>query len=302
MNSQMWHNATYHDIITALRQKLNDPQSPGPKAETHTCAQVIRVDAINGILYFADGARARGHVIVGADGVHSVCRSSIPKGNLQRFRVERGVFRAILPKSKLLADPQTSKFVQQPGHAICHNLSGKSLLIFPASDHENICVKLLYKDEKGFKSLCKDWREPSSKTKMLRIAAGLPDDCMALLKKIESSALQDQPIWDMDPLNIFHSHRLVLMGDAAHPMPPYCGQRVAMAFEDALALGCLMESDVRLEEIEDRFKLYSTTRSTRAAAVQQFVRGLSEIDIWGGVNGFDGRSFLQQKDNGSSRC
>ncbi|KIV95047.1 hypothetical protein, variant 1 [Exophiala mesophila] len=290
-SSWMWHNATYHDILIALRQKLNDPKSPGPKAEVRTCAQVVKVDPSHGVIFFADGSQAHGHIIIGADGVHSVCRPYIPQGNNQRFRIQRGVFRALIPRETLLADPKTSKFVEQLGHAICYNLEERSLLVFPASEHENICVKLLYDDHKGFKSLCKDWREPSSRTKMLRIAAGLPEECIALLEKIEAQNLQDQPIWDMDPLSNFHSHRLVLMGDAAHPMPPYCGQRVAMAIEDAIALGTVLDPEVRLEELEERFKLYSTTRSTRAAAVQQFVRGLSELDMWGGTSGFDATAF-----------
>lgn len=128
--------------------------------------------------------------------------------------------------------------------------------------------------------------------KLLRLAQGFPEECIALLDKIGNGALQDQPIWDMDPLNNYHFQRLVLMGDAAHPMPPYCGQRVAMALEDAVALGVLLERNVSPQEIEDRFKLYSGTRGSRSAAVQQFVRGLSEADIWGGASGFDGMLFL----------
>jgi hypothetical protein len=201
----------------------------------------------------------------------------------------------MIPREKLIGEPNASKFIQNLGQAFCYNLGDKSLLVWPASEHENICVKFLYNDLKGFKSLCKDWREPSSKLKLLRLAQGFPEECIALLNTIESGALQDQPIWDMDPLNNYHFQRLVLMGDAAHPMPPYCGQRVAMALEDAVALGVLLERNVSLEEIEDRFKLYSGTRSSRSAAVQQFVRSLSEADIWGGTSGFDGMSSFTSR-------
>jgi len=251
---------------------------------------ITRIDPKSGVLFFADGSQARGHIIIGADGVHSVCRSFVPNGNAQRFRIQRGVFRAVIPREKLLDDPKVSSFIHGLGQAFCYNLGDKSVLIWPASEHEAICIKFLYQDLTGFKSLCKDWREPSSKMKLLRLARGFPEECMALLDKIESGALQDQPIWDMDPLNNYHFQRLVLMGDAAHPMPPYCGQRVAMALEDAVALGVLLERNVSPAEIEDRFKLYSGTRASRSAAVQQFVRGLSEADIWGGASGFDGIS------------
>lgn len=274
---------------------LQDPKSPGPKAEIYTSRQIVRIDPTNGILFFGDGSQARGHIIIGADGVHSICRSFVPRGKTQRFRIERGVFRALIPREKLIEEPKASKFIQNSGQAFCYNLGSRSLFVWPTSDHENIGVKLLYDDLKGFKSLCKDWREPSSKLKLLRLAEGFPEECVALLHTIESGALQDQPIWDMDPLSTYHFQRLVLMGDAAHPMPPYCGQRVAMALEDAVALGVLLEKNMKLEEIEDRFKLYSGTRSSRSAAVQQFVRGLSEADLWGGTSGFDGTSCLTSR-------
>lgn len=277
--------------MQALRDRLEDPQSPGPKAETYSSQQVVRVDPKNGVLFLGDGSQAHGHVIVGADGVHSMCRSSVPHGNIQRFRVERGVFRAVIPRERLLVEPRAAKFISGSGHAFIYNLDNRRLVIWPASENESVCVKFLYEDLTGFKSLCKDWREPSSKLKLLRLAQGFPEECIALLNAVGSGALQDQPIWDMDPLKQYHFQRLVLMGDAAHPMPPYCGQRVAMALEDAVALGVLLEKNVPLEDIEDRFKLYSGTRSSRSTAVQQFVRGLNEADIWAGGSGFDGRCF-----------
>ncbi|KEF53226.1 uncharacterized protein A1O9_10674 [Exophiala aquamarina CBS 119918] len=290
-DSWVWHNTTYQDLLKALRERLQDPNAPGPKAEFYTSKTVIRIDPANGVLFFTDGSQARGHVVIGADGVHSICRSFVLHGNAQRFRIERGVFRAVIPREKLLSEPALSRFVQNLGQAFCYNLGDRTLLIWPASEHESICINFLYEDLKGFMSLCKDWREPSSKMKLLRLAHGFPEECIALLDSIESGVLQDLPIWDMDPLNNYHFQRLVLVGDAAHPMPPYCGQRVAMALEDAVALGVLLERNVLPAEIEDRFKLYSGTRSSHSAAVQQFVRGLSEADIWGGASGFDGMSF-----------
>merc|ERR1711964_706866 len=140
----------------------------------------------------------------------------------------------------------------------CYNHNDKSLLITPASHGKNVCVKFLYEDRTAFTNLSKDWRDPSSKRKLLRLTGGLPEECVALFGKISDSDLQDQPIWDMDPLITFQSHRMALMGDAAHPMPPYCGQRIAMALEDALALGVILEPSTPVSEIDERLKLGQT--------------------------------------------
>jgi len=286
-----WHQTTYPDMFVALWESVHDSSKPGPKIEIITSKSVCRVDTIRAILYFSDGSDAVGDVVIGADGVHSVCRSFVPGGSLQRFRIKRHVFRALIPRERLENDPITAKFVADGGHAHCYNHNDKSLLITPASHGKNVCVKFLYEDRTAFTNLSKDWRDPSSKRKLLRLTGGLPEECVALFGKISDSDLQDQPIWDMDPLITFQSHRMALMGDAAHPMPPYCGQRIAMALEDALALGVILEPSTPVSEIDERLKLYSRTRKTRAVAVQQTTRGLAEADMRNFAIDFDTASF-----------
>jgi len=288
---QPWHHTTYPDLFVALWEAVHVPSKEGPMIEINTSKSVFRVDTTKGTLYFSDGSEATGDVIIGADGVHSVCRSYVPGGSIPRFRIKRHVFRAIIPRETLAKDPITAKFVEHASHAYCYNHNDKSLLITPASNNQKICVKFLYEDRMAFKNLSKDWRDPSSKTKLMRLAQDLPDECIALFQKICDSDLQDQPIWDMDPLTTFTSHRMALMGDAAHPMPPYCGQRIAMALEDALALGVVLERGVPIDELEDRLRLYSTTRKQRAVAVQQTTRGLSEADMRNFATDFDSECF-----------
>lgn len=47
-------------------------------------------------------------------------------------------------------------------------------------------------------------------------------------------------LFDRDPLPTWHEERVVLLGDACHPMPPFQAQGAAMAVEDAVVLAkCL---------------------------------------------------------------
>jgi len=84
---------------------------------------------------------------------------------------------------------------------------------------------------------------------------------------------------------------MILVGDAAHPMPPYLGQRTAMALEDAIALGVVLEEGLAPSLIEERLKLFSRVRHERVTAIQEFVRGYDEQDVWESGFGRDGRSF-----------
>lgn len=295
--SQPWHQTTYQDLFVSLWESAHDSSKPGPAIDIVTSKSVVSVDPVKAMMYFSDGTQAVGDVVIGADGVHSVCRSFVFGGCLQRFRIKHHVFRAMIPRERLEEDLRTIKFVETDGRAHCYNHQEKSLLITPASNGQNVCIKFLYEDRMAFRNLSKDWRDPSSKKKLLRLAEGLPEECMALFEKISDRDLQDQPIWDMNPLATFQSNRMALMGDAAHPMPPYCGQRIAMALEDALALGIILETETPTSEIDERLKLYSSTRKTRAIAVQQTMRGLSETDMRNFATEFDGASITDGRSN-----
>ncbi|KAL2434042.1 hypothetical protein ABEF95_014148 [Exophiala dermatitidis] len=286
-----WHNTTYQDLRASLWNTLQETKSGCPKIEYCTGATVYRVDPAKGIVYFVDGSEVQGDVIIGADGVHSICRSFVFSGKTERFRLKRHVFRAQIPREALADDSRTCQFVKQPGQLHAYHHKDKSLLVYPASDGQVICIKLLYDDRMAIRNLSKDWRDPASKTKLMRLAEGFSKECFALLQKIRDRDLLDQPIWDMDPLATFQCHRLALVGDAAHPMPPYCGQRIAMALEDALALGVVLEPELSPSEVEDRLKLYSRTRKVRAEAIQETIRGLEEISICDILNTFDPSPF-----------
>ena len=73
-------------------------------------------------------------------------------------------------------------------------------------------------------------------------------------------------IFERDPLPTWWRGRVVLLGDACHPMTPYMAQEAAAALEDAAVLArCLADND---NEIEPAFQLYEATRKPRASAIQ----------------------------------
>lgn len=282
----------YPDLLATLWEAVLDSETPGTKPKIYTSKRIERVDPRNGIIFFDDGSEAHGDLIIGADGVHSTCRSSLPGGASKQFRLQRGVFRAVVNRDKLAEDPVTRHLVMNRGHAYYYSHEDKVLSVCPTSHHQKMCIKFLYDDSSAFKNVAKDWRDKPNKSKLMHKAQGMPKESIALLEKIVENDLQDLPVWDMDPLSTYCTNRLVLMGDAAHPMPPYCGQRTAMALEDAVALGVLLEKGLLPQQIEDRLRIFSRVRHERIMAVQQSMRTLKDSDIWGSGNGFDGKPLL----------
>ena len=69
---------------------------------------------------------------------------------------------------------------------------------------------------------------------------------------------------DMLELPTWHKRRLVLLGDACHPMLPYLAQGAAQAIEDAATLGqCL-----RMLPIDQVGLVYEQIRKSRASQIQ----------------------------------
>ncbi len=69
--------------------------------------------------------------------------------------------------------------------------------------------------------------------------------------------------------------RVVLLGDACHPMTPYMAQGAATAIEDAAILArCLQE--VEGDDIEGAFRRYEATRKPRTSRIQ----AISSANTW----------------------
>jgi len=74
-------------------------------------------------------------------------------------------------------------------------------------------------------------------------------------------------IFERDPLPSWRRGRVVLLGDACHPMTPYMASGAAMALEDAAVLArCFDELDGA--SIEEAFGAYEATRKPRTTVVQ----------------------------------
>ncbi len=93
------------------------------------------------------------------------------------------------------------------------------------------------------------------------------------------------PLWkcsDRGPLPRLHAGRLVLIGDASHPMLPHMGQGAASTIEDAAVLGVLFSELTDPSEIPRRLELFDSARRRRVSTLQL----LSSVPV--GVDSYEG--------------
>ncbi|KKJ05784.1 FAD-dependent monooxygenase [Burkholderia gladioli] len=105
----------------------------------------------------------------------------------------------------------------------------------------------------------------SSREEMREAFDGFHPDIQHLIDV--SPSITKWPLLERDPLPLWSRGRLVLLGDACHPMKPHMAQGAAMAIEDAAMLArCLDE--VGIADYANAFALYEVNRAARASKVQ----------------------------------
>lgn len=92
------------------------------------------------------------------------------------------------------------------------------------------------------------------------------------------------PLYDRMPADTWGEGRLVLTGDAAHPMLQYLAQGCCQALEDAKTLEFLVAADAQETDWPTVIRRFSDSRIPRTAEVQTRARMFGDICHAGGVH------------------
>jgi 6-hydroxynicotinate 3-monooxygenase len=120
---------------------------------------------------------------------------------------------------------------------------------------------------------------PSSRDALMADFADFHEDLQRVLRVTDNVSVW--PIFDRERDDRWSGDRIVLMGDACHPMRPFMAAGGAMAIEDGAILSrCIVEFD----DPAEAFACYAATRIPRVAEVQRisiensWMRGPTETD------------------------
>jgi len=250
------HRADLHDALL----------SAVPRDIIHLGKKLVGLEQEAGpaTLSFEDGSKAVADAVVGADGVHSIVRDIIvgPDAPIHRGRI---AYRAVFDASRIgrdIGNSRTKWWGIDRHIVIYYTNKQKSEIYFVTSVPEP--ADWLTKESWSAKG---DVRE-------LRAAyEGFHADVADVL-----NACPDCHKWailEREPLPVWSNGRVVLLGDAAHPMTPYMAQGAATSIEDAAVLArCL--SEVQGDDIEGAFRRYEKHRKPRTSLVQ----AISSANTW----------------------
>ena len=216
-------------------------------------------------LSFADGTHARADIVIGADGINSRIREKLLGVEAPTYSGWVG-HRALIPGHKLEAfdfDFEACvKWWSADRHLMVYFTTG-------ARDEYYFVSGVPQAEWEGGNASFID----SSKDAMYEAFAGFHPTVQALIASSES--ITKWPLLNRKPLPLWSKGRMVLLGDACHPMKPHMAQGAAMAIEDGAMLArCLQETG--LSDYSTGFQLYEANRKERASRVQ----AVSNANTW----------------------
>ena len=216
-------------------------------------------------LTFADGTRAEADAVVGADGVHSVAREILIGADepIHKGRIAyRSIFSAALLNGMDIGPSRTKWWGIDRHIVIYYTNADCSELYFVTSVPEP--AEWLTRES---------WSAKGDVKELRKAYEGFHADVCAVL-----GACPDCHKWailEREPLARWSDGRVVLLGDAAHPMTPYMAQGGATAIEDAAVLArCLTESEG--EDIPGAFQRFEAHRKPRTSRIQ----AISSANTW----------------------
>ncbi|KAK7514485.1 uncharacterized protein IWZ02DRAFT_430968 [Phyllosticta citriasiana] len=272
------HRVHLHEHLMRRATAPTDLDNPGTPVEVQTSSRVAEVDTHTATVTLESGQTFQGHVVVGADGVHSRTRKKVPGGDVKVFGSGKSAYRFLVNRKAALEDPRTKKYADQLGQlAMCYDRD-RRVVIYPCANNEQLNFVCIHPTEESGakKEAGAEYNQVGHKSKLLEIYKSFDPDLIALLDKAQEETLKVWELLDLPPLEAWTNEKLALLGDAAHPFLPHQGQGAGQAIEDAAALGAVLPKGTKPEEVPQRLQLYFNFRYERATNIQSFSRELGK--------------------------
>ncbi|MCE6996402.1 3-hydroxybenzoate 6-monooxygenase [Saccharothrix sp. S26] len=229
-----------------------------PDVELRTDSPVVGYEQDEGgvTAVLADGGRVRGVGLVGADGLRSAVRAQLVGDGEPRVSGHT-IYRSVIPMESVPVELRSDSVTLWAGprwHFVHYPIDGgRSLNV--AITRDNGATEAVVGVPVPHERVLAEFADAAPVIRAL----------LALGRDWRSWVLCDR-----DPTDRWSDGRVVLLGDAAHPMLQYAAQGACMALEDAVHLGEL----VARAEPAAAFAAFAEDRRDRTAAAQLVARAM----------------------------
>jgi 2-polyprenyl-6-methoxyphenol hydroxylase-like FAD-dependent oxidoreductase len=279
----------YFQILTAT----GDPiiQEPWPEIDTYglTTHLIHRgdfIDALLGVLppemvvlghaaetiddhgdratvTFTNGTTVTADLVICTDDIRSVVRRQLFSDKEPVFSGEHA-YRTVIPVEDchgMVTDDNLRMYIGR----------GTKLYLLPLRHRGQVSFDVT--------ALCPDatWTPRVTKDDILATLAGFDERIISITRDLDMNQVSVRAVYDIDPIDRWHTDCVALVGDAAHAMLHHQGQGANSAITD---VGVLAEALREADSVREALAVYQSTRKPATDELQRISRqGWSEDEV-----------------------
>jgi 2-polyprenyl-6-methoxyphenol hydroxylase-like FAD-dependent oxidoreductase len=229
---------------------------------------------------FTNGVQQKADLLIGADGIHSKVRSYLAPGTQAQYAGFLGVTYAFPSDKVRLPTPDF------PLPVTMHGKNGAFVFAPQDIDGTEMFVGRQFRypmqERSAWDALLKDTKELIS---MHQADMGEWSDLVQSGQ--EQASEPDTHSFNIWPFHIIpkleswasNSGRVIIMGDAAHAIPPTAGQGANQAFEDSFSLAFLLKSATKTVDLKTGLKVWQEYRQKRIDQVLVLTEQMNNIRL-----------------------
>ncbi|HTW15591.1 MAG TPA: FAD-dependent monooxygenase [Nocardioides sp.] len=206
-------------------------------------------------LVFANGETATADLVIGADGIKSIVRE-------QLFSQAGPVFAGEHAYRVVIDIAETAGMVDD-GNLRMYIGRGTKVYLLPLLHRGQVSFDITALSTDG------TWAPEVTKADILRTVEGFDERIVRMTENLDLAKVNVRAVYDIDPVEQWHTGAVVLVGDAAHAMCHHQGQGANSAILDAAAL---VDALVEAGSVAEALAAYQAARKPVTDELQRISR------------------------------
>ena len=212
---------------------------------------------------FENGESVTADLIIGADGIRSRVREQLFSTQQPVFAGEHA-YRAVIDVADTPGLPFDDNLRMYIGH-------GTKVYFLPLQHRGQVSFDVTALDPDPTPN------PVATKEKLLATVAGFDERIIATTRDLDMAKVNVRAVYDIDPVDTWHSDAVALIGDAAHAMCHHQGQGANSAILDA---GVLADTLASADSVKEALAQYQATRKPMTDELQRLSRnGWSDDEL-----------------------